>query len=379
MNPYFDLNQLCNECKIHRNLHRTIMNEHLECFKYLIKEGQHDINEKKKLENTPIYNAIKSKNVEYLEILLKNGAMINETDSINCPLFILLFIEKVQNKKDIRKSVNLLLQAKAEFNNIISKTKYTPLFYVCKHQYTNLELFKFYIKNGANVNAIGPKSETILECIQQKKPEFMELILSAGANVNTLYSDFTPPLYKTMQVDNKYTFKKMDMLLKAGADINFKTPHGNTFLHIHSNMSRNIFNYNIVKWLLKNNIHINIFCTRYNFNAIEYLVLHQYWRDPPTYHMILCFIDLYASGEIMQHSSMSICKTWLSKDIFELLFPNEINLSLICRSFIRKYHINLYPHHNLRNSICELNLPLKLQNYLLFIDERSDIKYMIKS
>jgi len=378
MDPYFNLNQLCDECNLHHNLHRTIINEHLECFKCLLKEKKIDINERK-CNNTPLYYAIMSKNIEYLKLLLENGALINETNEENCPLFILLFIEKFHKNHDIRKSINLLLKAGAEFNNVIFKTKYTPLFYACKHEYTNLELLNFYIENRANVNAIGPKSETILECIESKKVEFMKLILSAGANPNTPYSYNMSPLYKSILHNNDPDqYKKMNTLLKAGADINYKNKYGDTFLHIFSSASTNKVGYNIVKWLLNHNIQINICTRRFNSNAIKALILQQFWITPPIKYRILCFIDLYISGETIPRNRINLCRTWLSSEnIWKLFFPKEINLCIICRLYIRKYFIDLYPHSNLKQNTYKLNLPRTLNNYLLFKDEKSFVENIL--
>ena len=67
----------------------------------------------------------------------------------------------------------------------------------------------------------------MIEAGRRGDKEFVELLISAGADVNAKNNDGDTPLHFAASRD----YKKVQMLLSAGADVNAKDKNGDTPLH----------------------------------------------------------------------------------------------------------------------------------------------------
>ena len=185
-----------------------------QCIEILLKAGA-DVNIVDHNGHTPLSRAAECGDQKAMEILLQNGANIDATDSSgNTPL-----IKTVQ-----RKYVNCLIYLvnQGADVNIANKHGMTPLIAasgICP------SVVVLLVDKGAKVNVKTSSGKTPLSFLAYNvsDEEFelgkvcLDLLISAGADVNLLDSESGTPLMSAIKYDHEKTFT---YLLEKGADTN---------------------------------------------------------------------------------------------------------------------------------------------------------------
>ena len=105
-----------------------------------------------------------------------------------------------------------------------------------------VDVVKFYLQNGANVNAKSKRGSAPLHCaVISDCPEVVRILLTAGANVNETDATDSTPLHFAGSSEEICT-----MLLKAGANIHAETRSKETPLNLAARSGR----YGIAEQLL---------------------------------------------------------------------------------------------------------------------------------
>ena len=181
-----------------------------EIFNLLVKAGA-DINSKDKSGNTPLINAINNENNELTEKLVKAGVDVNIKDEKGIsPLYYSIL-------KDNKKLFDLLIEKGADFNEA---DKYGgSLLFIIPNQ--NEYYFKKLIQLSANINKEDKNGTTLLlnAITAQSSVEFIQVLLDNNADPNTLDQNGGTPLFYALYQGN---YKLIDLLIKYGADVNFK-------------------------------------------------------------------------------------------------------------------------------------------------------------
>ena len=137
---------------------------------------------------TPLHIAVKNKDHEAVEILLKRGADVNVRDD----------------------------------NGL------TPLHYAVRYSIGAVEIL---LKYGADVNAQDDHGDTPLHCAVDSMDSIgaVEILLKRGANVDAQDDDGRTPLHYA--VGTWLDFETAEVLLKYGANVNAQDDDGYTPLH----------------------------------------------------------------------------------------------------------------------------------------------------
>ncbi len=147
-------------------LYLAVENDNLVLVKFLIENGANVNSEVG--EKNPLYLAAERNNLEIIKFLIKNGANINVT-SEDC-------------------SGESLLKLAVWHSN---KKHGYPVWH-SNEKHGNLELIKFLIENGANVNGkVGEESPLSLAVRRESIP-VVRLLIENGANVNSKFGEDTP-------------------------------------------------------------------------------------------------------------------------------------------------------------------------------------------
>lgn len=188
-----------------------------------------------------IHEAAKEGDIRDVRRHLRKGADVNAMDSEGLtPLF---YAGSFTDMED-RKLAKLLIKNGADVNAKENNTGYTNLHYASR--FRSPEQVKFWIDMGANVNIQDENGMTPLICaIMGENIENLRILIDKGADVN-LRSENDTPLgrayynYLLSFFDNSVEKKAesqsisksmMELLIKAGADVNAKKRDNKTLLH----------------------------------------------------------------------------------------------------------------------------------------------------
>ena len=126
----------------------------------------------------------------------------------------------------------------------------------------NTELARLLIDNGANINAKTTYGETMLhEAARGDSPDMVKFLLEKGLDVNAK-TDMggETPLHNTAEggvlCDHKCHTKKVQLLLRNGADVHAKNNYGETALHMYARSTRDSHT-EIAQWLLEKGLSVN--------------------------------------------------------------------------------------------------------------------------
>ena len=139
---------------------------------FYIKHG-FDINKKINKENLkPILVAVVSNHIEIVELLLKNGANVN--DSHNSGMTTLMYAIKLKNARIVK----LLVDNKVNINQVTVKNGVTPLIYAVK--LGEEEIIDILLKNKADVYAIDINGYSALHyALHYHGGDVLQMILDA--------------------------------------------------------------------------------------------------------------------------------------------------------------------------------------------------------
>ena len=182
--------------------------------------------------NTALHNATSP---ETIEMLVKAGADVNAVDKKgNTPLIML-----VQTNPP-HKTVELLVKAGADVN-AADQWGRTPFMELVQKDPT-LETMEMLVKAGAKVNAADKQGRTPLMTLAWKDPSLVKCVLEAGADAKAADKERNTALH------NASTLETVEMLMKAGADVNVANIKGRTPL---MEIARKNFSPKAVEILLK--------------------------------------------------------------------------------------------------------------------------------
>lgn len=212
------------EKELNLALKYAIKDENIESVKQIINAGA-NVNNVYPAGRTALIYAIDNNNIEIVKILIESGADVN------------------LKAKDIR-----LLYMAADNHT----TDFTPLMCACAYGYK--EIIITLIEAGANINDVNELgwSTLILACMYARK-DVVKVLIEAGADVNcrdkTMVSglmyavhNINPKvimavnaglrLFKGREaVEIGYYKDIADILINAGANVNFQCEYGTTALH----------------------------------------------------------------------------------------------------------------------------------------------------
>jgi len=205
-----------------------------------------DLNKRIEPRNTTILYEIISSNLgidpKLLEILIESNDKI-DLNIRNLNGETLLFAASRKNDKE---SIKVLLDAGAKID-MPDYEGITPMMHASQHSY--LDIVKFLVEKGANVNKKSTYGYTALSLnmgFLDRDEKIVKILLDAGADPNIIYTNsMTPLLYAAYYKENEI----VELLVDAGADVNAKNRDGtNAFMYGTDD---------ILNILAKGNININ--------------------------------------------------------------------------------------------------------------------------
>ena len=212
-----------------KNTLKAVLTEVL-AFARTNKKHWHILNKDKGFQNE-IYHTLreKFKNISTQENYIENISLIALTLSNSS---IPAKLEKLIKKK---------------WNN-----KNEALFYGIKKEFLNL--VKFLIKNGANVNTRDKKRRTILHKAyntNNKNTKLIKFLIGENTDVNAIDKDGCTPLHNAIRIDN---LEAAEFLINKGAHVDAMDHRGDTPLH------RVAWENHLkaAKFLIKQDVNINV-------------------------------------------------------------------------------------------------------------------------
>jgi ankyrin repeat protein len=227
-----------------------------------------------------LLRAFQSKdNIEYIKLLVTNGADVNVED-IHGRTALIIAVSK--NHTD---AVKLLIEYKADVNKKVEDIGWTPLMesvfscrYVTKYVtiIMNTDIVSELVKAGAHVNAKNEHGLTalMLAAIQRAK-SIVSILLRAKADPNILDSSkYTALMYAASEVNEEIVRELID----AGTDVDLVNNDGKTALEIAKTRRHR----NIIK-LIEN---------VYKLRAVAILEVCEHYKLPPGVDEIIrCFVS----------------------------------------------------------------------------------------
>lgn len=219
-------------------LHTCVDNNQFAMVKLLLNYGA-DVNAIDENLKTPIFYAIENGNLLLTKLLLAYGAKVKE--------YPRLLYTAVEN--ECPEIVQLLLQFDVDVNATDEYGR-AALHFIAPNEYGALSEFRpdyvvnennddrvkkqivlMLLKRGANVNAKAKNGATILHvAIEKEYVNVVETLLEYNADVNSLIqSEVITPLHISAYRGNEVISR---MLLKKGANVNFKHSDEITALHV---------------------------------------------------------------------------------------------------------------------------------------------------
>jgi ankyrin repeat protein len=185
-----------------------------------------------------------SKNVSFEEVIYlveEKGADIEVVNEEGLtPLLIASINEKYNIVKYlISKGANVNAQGSIKHGYID-----TPLMFYCHRN--NLEMIKFLVKNGANLEISNFYGSTpFMGSIQLNNLNLAQYLLDAGADINA-YDSHKLTSLMIAAIDytyNNYSNSIIEFLIDNGADLDVKNYSGNTFLECFSEENKSVKEY----------------------------------------------------------------------------------------------------------------------------------------
>lgn len=214
-----------------------------EFIKFLLEKGA-NVNAQDKMGWSPLLVAIKSGNYDVAQVLIEHGADVFVEDKLSQNQNLLDMVasgwnwnQKQISDEDQVKLCNLLID-KGINADITDQNGFTPLMQAVN--YGNAKLVETLIKKGANVKAKIKGYSTPLMFLGMTEAQYdknrpsveeneriIKLLINNGADINAVNNKGESALYIAIE-NNQIEAAKA--LIKNGADINLEMPDGTTIL-----------------------------------------------------------------------------------------------------------------------------------------------------
>ncbi|NGX49172.1 MAG: Phosphocholine transferase AnkX [Candidatus Anoxychlamydiales bacterium] len=168
---------------------------------------------------TPVMIAIENGNIEIARLLIEKGADIYQKISGEMTCLDKAFVKK--NKLAVKTFFILA----ADFN---IRRPFSLFRDTIRHGLDD-ELLEYIIKKISNINEKDSLGNTALHLATHSSAKIIELLISAGVEVNNINLEHETPLHFAARLP---TLKVVELLIDAGADINAKNSAGQTPLDI---------------------------------------------------------------------------------------------------------------------------------------------------
>jgi|GEM_PF-5641522 len=175
------------------------------------------------------------------QIVGKKGLMVlnNMQETLEGAFMFALYI-------DDYKTVEKLFKYNIDLNDTSKSLDNFPPYLIFASRFSNAEIVKFLLENGADINATDDKtSNALVNAIYENKIEVARVLLENGIDINYQDSDGFTPLMYACQNNNLETIK---FLLENGADVSKANPEGFNPLMIAASNGY----YDLFKLLLEN-------------------------------------------------------------------------------------------------------------------------------
>lgn len=271
-----------------------------------------------------LHYAVCSKSNDCVQFLIDSGAEVNEPDlSGHTPLIAAVVV----GSADI---VGILLTHGADVN-VRGPGQETPLLLAASAGYFNV--IKNLLDAGADVLAVNRLKETVLHKCQKishdKRDAILELLVRAGAELNVIDSNGFTPLHNCafQTVFNNFTLSTLKILVEAGASMTQ------------------------TESLLGASRHSSLcwFVWREHFEAATYLI-HSGWNLYPETWM-------YLPGKSQEQD---LFHQWM-RDICK----DAPSLTQLCRGVIRHHFITCTAGREVSSSLSKLEIPRTLKDFLM--------------
>lgn len=258
--------------------------------KYILKLGVLNINEIDDKGNTALHLAQTSNSTlrvnEIVSMLLKSGSDVNLKNKEGKTVLHLAC------DKCSVKIVKMLINSKSEINTIDNKGN-TPLHYAAKSASDKIEIL---LEHGANPKIRNNYGNTP--------------ILLAASCFTIFYFPLKDPYEEDTMDTNAY--KKVDMLIAHGSDLNEKDNNGNTLLHLAS-LNTNV---KLIKRLIKDGLDVNAVNNEGN-TALHISLQNSKERN------IICLLENGADTTIKNNDGLTIFDITTSEECKALLTPKK--------------------------------------------------------
>ena len=307
---------------------------HSESASALIATGA-DVNQMDVRLCTALCYAAQGGQSECIKLLIESGADVNKDTCVEMtPLM------KSQHYHEYKRSALMWLYY-PEFS--VQRKFEQSYYHLTEERYKALsrnpnreKCLEILLAAGADVNVVDTKGYTLLAHLA-KQPNMsyhVKKLLVAGADVNLAGRSGESPLRSGLSVNAE---KTLDLLLKAGADVN-------THKAIVFTMAR-YANSRCAKLLLVSGLKIHTFEMNLNKEVVN---------------------KFHAAGSRIPHSQIP---PYVKEE------DQEQRLKHLCRVTIRNHLLKLDPHENLFVRVPPLGLPKSLASYLLYdvtVDDVND-------
>jgi ankyrin repeat protein len=243
----------------HTFIHIACILDNGDELKEFIKKRAQYIDRRDNMGKTPIIYACENSSIDCIQILIDNGVDKNQhyfhTIDVSTPLCISML-------NDTTDCFELLIKNGANVNQILLND--TILIRAIK--INKFDYVKLLIKYGANVNIGNSKPPLIEACnhsSNQNNIEIIKFLIESGADINYVDIDSNTPL--TIST-NLLKYDIVRLLILSGADINLNTPFNllinRIFMYyIDEDQNLDTFKYDLmmslIRLFIKNGANIN--------------------------------------------------------------------------------------------------------------------------
>lgn len=308
-----------------------------DTFEKFISENTEYVNRINKSDTTPLMLACNIKNLSLIKLLIKYGADVNasslETNSV------LLTLCEYENCPD-ENIIKVLIEAGARVN-VYNKNGVTPLYFMCTKIYpsnTTENIIKLLLEAGAYVNIYvhGYNDNPLMRICQNQNLvlspntiSIIELLIKAGIDVNFRNYQGQTILWYLCDYDslkNEEIIKEIiKILIDSKIDLNITDKYGMTILMRFCTFCDFRHN-NIIKLLIENGANTNI-CNEYGMTSLIHILTKPISREMRELVLILLNSNINLNMKLKGQTQFEyICK--MDEEIVKYCFDKHTYYTL---------------------------------------------------